>query len=594
MDDNLITQASESLFQILNIINISQVVFVDDSFEQEPNRETVVGWLSESVENLPAQLQEQFNEIDFDNSEVWVRQFYSLWDQLDPKRRRDVALQISSVLNKSIQDQKIDEGLSKLFKGKILFLSPPQWVEEKEKILPLISPENRYLLIFDQDLSLSSGFTSDGAKSGIGLIKELQALNNQYITCCLLSHKIPSKENEIEYWYQLAKDNTLNLRDFLPLAKLRLANKTSPYEFVDGIKKALLNQYTEHLKQITADVINKSKDLAVSELMLIDPYDFDLMVMVASKQEGNWEIESLIRLFDIFYKDQIAKIIFAPEKLKEINGSVNLARRISDIKLSAEVIYNFPQVKPLRRKELYQNGELIRQTPLEVGDIFETNEKTRYILLAQPCDLMVREKGVRRIDEFFVPLAPIVFKAEKTVDIQNKDFWVNSVVLSNYSEDDSLVAIVDFTKNIQINIEVLDLSVLNLNGECEINLQQEVMIPEHLTTGWQILLKKIVNKHKAFRLRLDEFNQHLSKVRHEAVREMIWLSTMPKPWTRDFGASNKPYSNGMFNYGLRRIERYRRPGSESLLDAYTQYLSRDADELDFSRLIPKANLKDQQ
>jgi len=592
MNNNQITQASESLFQILSTINVTQVVFIDDSFEKEPNKETVVGWLSESVENLPPQLVEQFSELDFSNPAIWVRDFYDLWERLDSNKRVETALQISSILNKSIHDQKIDEGLSKLFNGRISFFSPPKWVDEKDKVVASLSSENKCLFIFDQDLSLSPGFTSEGSKSGIGLIKELRGLNNQNTVCCLLSHKIPSKENEIEFWHKLSSENELSLKDFLPLAKLRLTNDTSPYEFVDGIKKALLNQYIEHLKQVTAETISEGKKLAASEFMLIDPYDFDVMVLVASKSEGNWEIESLIRLFNIFYEDQIAKIIFGPAKLKEISSSVNIARKISSVKLSEEVIYDFPQVKPLRRKELFQSGTLIHQTPLEIGDIFQTKDNTKYILLAQPCDLMVRAKGTRRIDGYFVPLAPIVIKPMSDVNIQNKDFWVNSVVLPNYLDDPSLVAIIDFTKAVQINIEVLDLAVLNENGECVLDLKQEPQIPDHLTTGWQLLLKSLISKHKKHKSQLDEYSLHLSKIKHEAVREKLWLATMPKPWTKDFGASRKPYQDNIFDYGLKRIERYRRLGSQKLLEQYTQYLSRDAEDIDFSKFIVKPDSKE--
>ena len=57
---------------------------------------------------------------------------------------------------------------------------------------------------------------------------------------------------------------------------------------------------------------------------------------------------------------------------------------------------------------------------------------------------------------------------------------------------------------------------------------------------------------------------------------------MPKISITDLGLMSSPYNNGVFNFGLKRIGRIRQLGAERLLKLYTQYLSRDADEVDFA------------
>jgi hypothetical protein len=71
---------------------------------------------------------------------------------------------------------------------------------------------------------LSKGFTSEGSKSGVGLIQEVKGNIPETSLCCLLTHTIPSIEKEIEHWKKLSLSVGLDLREFIPLAKLRLAS----------------------------------------------------------------------------------------------------------------------------------------------------------------------------------------------------------------------------------------------------------------------------------------------------------------------------------------------------------------------------------
>ena len=52
----------------------------------------------------------------------------------------------------------------------------------------------------------------------------------------------------------------------------------------------------------------------------------------------------------------------------------------------------------LQQLEFYDDGDEVNSLhlPIEFGDIFEDNDGNRFILVAQPCDLVVRAKGWRR------------------------------------------------------------------------------------------------------------------------------------------------------------------------------------------------------
>ncbi len=278
--DNL-ELAKQSLTLLLEKMKINFVVFVDDNFEQNPNSSTVIGWLDEAISSLPHAIVDRFEDIDFDNHNVWKQQFNKYWDEVSNEDRYRSTVFISQSLEKSLPHEEVaDESLRFLFNNNAYFLSPTDWVAQRETLFATISPENRLLCFFDQDLSLSSGFTPEGTKSGIGLIKATKAQYGELAICCLLSQRIEEIETEVEKWREIASED-LPLSDFLPLAKKRLGNH-SAYVFIDGIKKAALNSYFERLKIVTSEIVRSSNERALIDFSKLDPYDFDLMVLISS------------------------------------------------------------------------------------------------------------------------------------------------------------------------------------------------------------------------------------------------------------------------------------------------------------------------
>ena len=358
---------------------------------------------------------------------------------------------------------------------------------------------------------------------------------------------------------------------------------------VDGIKKAALNQYFEDLKKITASVIEDSHTRAVNQFQEIDPYDFDLMILVASYEEGIWEAESLLRIYQIFHKDEILKSFLNKKNLEAVNKNVLDARRISSVKIDG-VVNNFPQVRPIRRKELYQLASSISYSPLDVGDIFRVgNQNKWFILLGQPCDLMIRSDGNRK--NKFVNLVKVSRKEKSDLEKWKAKYpdrlpgyLKMHAELSCFFDNTKYLAIVSFDEILTVSMDMLDLAVLNENGKCEINANEDLEIPTHLTQGWYQRLSSIVNEYKMLHNRLSEYSKGIKAV-DEAIRDSIWKSLMPKVALENSVLPEIPYENGTFDFKLVRVARYRQPGASNLLKLYTAYLSRDADDVDFLKFI---------
>jgi hypothetical protein len=580
--------ARNSLDKLLLGLSVGKVVVVDDFFEKEFDHETIIGWLSIPDSEIPDALSAKLEEIDFSNPEVWKRQFSEFWDNLDGDGKRDLALLVSEKLGKSLEDdRKIDQNLVALFGNKVVCLSPSDWEAKKGEYFKATNATEKLLCIFDQDLSLSKGFTSEGSKSGVGLIQEVKGNIPETSLCCLLTHTIPSIEKEIEHWKKLSLSVGLDLREFIPLAKLRLANDNHPSIFVDGIKKAALNRYFEDLKEVTKNIIEKSNQDAIKNFEEIDPYDFDAIVLRAAMSDGSWEVDAILRVYQILHKDHVLSNFLKPEAQSKIKNDVVSARKISSIQLHG-VVKNFPQVRPLRKQELYQGVELLTHSPLEVGDIFQLGDAQKfYILLSQPCDLMVRETGERK--NTTASLIKISRRETKDLDKLKSekpdiffDLWKTRAELKYFFETTKFQAVVSFEDKLEVSLDVLDLSVLSDTGYCLVDINKIPEVPYYLTDGWQLRLNKLLQHYQSLHANLGKYEKSLDSVDAD-LKPILWKALMPKVTLTKSIFPETPYTTGKFDFQLKRIARYRQPWASRLLNLYSSYLSRDADDIDFVR-----------
>ena len=72
--------------------------------------------------------------------------------------------------------------------------------------------------------------------------------------------------------------------------------------FADGIKKTALNMLCQDLKGTTLELLSIAHTKARSKLAELDVYDFDYMVLQGSFAAGEWEIETLIRVWQLFQR----------------------------------------------------------------------------------------------------------------------------------------------------------------------------------------------------------------------------------------------------------------------------------------------------
>jgi hypothetical protein len=213
--------------------------------------------------------------------------------------------------------------------------------------------------------------------------------------------------------------------------------------------------------------------------------------------------------------------------------------------------------------ELYDDADLVNQAhlPLELGDIFEIGQK-RLILVAQPCDLMMRPDGGRCLEN--LTLLKITGTGSST----------NSFLLEHFDEESGQRGYAKFRSSYHVSADILDLVVFSDEGKCVFDPSSSP--PSLLQTAWVNRFAKIQDNLIGHQRRIDELHQRLTPLQLDRDSRKYLEKSFLARISRSGLTIPFEYGQGILTFGIRRIGRYRHPGSERLLRHYFAFLSRDA------------------
>ena len=223
------------------------------------------------------------------------------------------------------------------------------------------------------------------------------------------------------------------------------------------------------------------------------------------------------------------------------------------------------------RFEIYDPGEELSRfhAPVDLGDIFhfESNDKT-FILLAQPCDLMVRRNGMRNYEDNrhgrLVAVVELVFGTD-----EKRTSWGE---LPFYEEETGVSAFANFARVHHVPLVVLDLCVVHGDGSDTINLSADC--PELMIEPWRIRHKKLC---KFFSRAFEGYAELTGK---ELSKE---IASLTFPGTSSTLKFQMAVRGRQLHYGVRRKMRLRQPWSGALLTEFSQYQARAAFEHPFGQ-----------
>lgn len=573
-----------SLTQILERMNISKVYHIDDFYEEGAlDLDIFLSQInSSSIDQIQkiciseSILTDEFNP----DIELTKALFRKHWDTLSPSQKIKLKETINVDYKWDLQASRIIENLFE--STKIQKLSPSQWETDKNDILSTLNSE-KLLFLFDNN------WGDTFQNSGITTIQQLllnATIQQDNFMCGLFTHTVLPQE---EYKKRCELTNTYKIEDdkFLVISK-----QHEEKSFVSSLRTtALLPTLLLLKKKIYEHIKNATSIIEENFVKELDIVDLEYIAMEKTKQEGEWEPNIIYRIHKNKHLSKFKNNILNDPSTQEC---ISIIREIRKISATEAPISPTPKTKELMYTELYDTSINQYNCPLKLGDIFQIKNKY-YILLNQPCDLMIRSDGKRSFDEhkIFANLVQIQKANDGPKNTQSilLDYFLNS-------EDKYIVS---FPEMHQIEFNILDLSTYHIEGKCEIDLTKKECVPHRLqsiTNRYKYIhrdmekkfefclsllkqakllkdIKKISDKNK-----LPECLSAISSditttdIREQLIKSLFSNGTLScQPKIEDHSKK--------LRFEVQRVSRLSQEKANEILLYFTYYHSRPAHQLDF-------------
>lgn len=580
MNSSDLEKSKQAVESILNAFEVTKVVYVDDANSGDtPLIENVVASALNIGTAMLKELFPELNAANLNDSDILKQHVKEVWLQLEPSTqliRGTALLQADQKINGTdICDEIYVSILSGLVsEEKLVNLSPAQWEEQENQYIQA-SKDERILFLFDRDFSNANNVgDSDG---GIKIIEKLLGKNDTgNLICGLLTHTI-NPETMLVAWEDISKNRHIPKDRFIVIPKLHLTEE--PVLFAQALKFVALSPAFSDLKSQTKKILSDAVEAAANKIQEIDIYDLDHIVLKVAAAEGLWEPDMLFRLHSLFHHEEARRLAHEDGKLETIAAKL---RTVSGIPIESNTFRVSQNAWTIQQQELYELGDHINKNhlPIELGDIFERvdgNSPKKFILLAQPCDLMIRSNGKRNPELHRIPLIEISPPQDDKVPYYSEE-------LPYFGQAPTEKWFVKFKVAHFIRYCILDLCAFNDDGRSQITLDDQVpsrLRPalknrfEMLTKRW----KKAVQKADVLLPANNDGNPvKLAKRQiEEKLRDLLFGEDI-------FSGklSESPEGIRTITCNCRRIARLSKDRAVGLLMSYTANLSRPAYERDFA------------
>ncbi len=572
----------DRLGELLSCLKIDKIVFVDDKAELQIEAGHIIRVLGEK-ETAQELLAEFFPGVTLAlHNDALPEQLTARLSDLSPDRQAALRKIIVAHNEDSAELEAFGRLQDLLPDGMpVRLLTPYKWHEQRETLIRECSGECRTLFLFDQELEVGDralGFAKGSDIIRDMAVKEEHGFGTRWF-CGILTHTV-ERGDEVAGWQRLAISENLDLQFFMPIAKATLDDALA---FYSAVYRTLINTYCQTMKNLARKAFEDALQNTLERFSDFDPVDFEHVVVNSSNGEGVSELETLIRLFGILQKDQVKLQILQERLVDKFTVAARFAKLIADTGRGFSATPS-QRLLELRKEELYESDQLVNSyhDPLRNGDLFEIEggggDKKLWVLVAQPCDLMVRSNGKRSYEENFKVAFLLPIRRWPLGEAAAAKDGLN-FSLEHYDHRGAQSAVVDFAKATPANLQVLDLAVFSKEGICELKVECDpaLSLPSQ---AWEMRGKEL-RKHfgKVTRQIEDARTTH-----NDSVATLLATAIIPRGAPTKAFADYGTYDRRTFSYPIRRCGRVRDALATSLLAAYSRFLARDAQEHDFSKI----------
>jgi hypothetical protein len=563
--------------QLFTAAGVKRVVFVDDRFGITPGR---IQSLANDLTREQLATSQAFPDVDFasDDEDVARGVVERMIGQATPDQLEVMFDKMAAVeydYGDAEKDRRATEYFYKVIlpPAEIVALSLKEW-EQRKTVLLSEAIATPTLFIFDDDFTLEGHSTTHGRQ----LVAETHTVNPDYrFVYALLTHKAQTDDAELGLQRTIAEESPELGEYLLVIAKSRLWE--SGERFAERMKHLLLYRLFRTLTRRLRDETAQASGLALKQIESLGVQSFERIILGTSRSEGAWSPDTLVRVIGVYQQQEIKHNIRRDVELHRLVREIN---PICDVATAAMSDAVTADARRLQHDENYEAAERINSVhlPVATGDIFTDVKGQQYVLLAQPCDLVVRSTGYRRTKERDsrqgVPLARIR-KAESRYE-----------GLSLPSEQYELPYFADkyrwsvwLNETYNLPLWLLDLSVLNPDGRCALKAGQE-MSPL-LVEPWRkrlVYLNERASAIAAIAARITDASIDKGDLLQSYCRIPLG-SPFEVQLAQTDGAAEPDW---ILTFGLTRTNRIRESHATGILIDYSAYLARLAHPHDLTRV----------
>jgi len=545
---NEVNQNKESIKDILNNFNISKVVYVDD-YNVEISVEKVI-----TSQKRNSILKEYFPEIIIGDIDIENAKLREQWKNINFETKSKIGQIIKSSEDTYDIDIETIPLFAELISENFFYpLSPENWEKQKTEFL---LDSKTTLFLFDQDLKM------DGRdEGGIRIIKEISTNND--IICGLFTQKT-TEDGYFEYRDKMCEKHSINKDKFFVIPKETVKNDMQL--FLHLLKLTILGKDFKLFKTNVNSIIKQTNDNVKDKIEKIKVEDFEHIIFQVPKIEGLWEPDMFFRIYSGFQRHEFISLAYSNAELK---NSISKIRSVSDIPTKSDS-FNIPSdAWDIQHNELYENSDYLNNNhlPIEVGDIFEDiNKNIKYILLAQPCDLMIRGKDGKR-SRSSNRLALIKIKKLSEEEKKDEKAYLQEVKYFGTIKDERWY--VNFKDIFYVKSFILDLCIFHQNG-----ISQYSSIDDfHNNNFRSALIKHYIEIKKEINKKIDICKSILGRIKGDTnVKKYIYESILEDDLFKvEYEENDNSYT---IKYNCKRIGRLTYERAIGLLAEFHSILAR--------------------
>lgn len=440
------------------------------------------------------------------------------------------------------------------------------------------------------DLKDSNGNADD--QRGLAVIKFLHAQGSKG-TAFILTHEatIPDEAaKEAELTSKLQADGASNV-PVCVISKQRLSDSGGEDRDVAealriAIKRAGIRRSVYEVLLQARTAVHRSFDEAMSSLNSVPPEQLERYAVDQAYREGVSEMHVIERALTAHMSQSIRTLFgTAPEVL----AAAQRLRDLRAIPLKGIIDQADPRLAKFRMAEVWESKDLINTSfaQLACGDVFEvtvgSQKGKRFILLAAPCDIALRNNGKRSIDTG--TFAPLKTKSDPNKLDNEKEYTLPF-------EIDGQRWVCDLRDTAPVRLAILDLASFRADGLVRVDKGQGQ--PAGLMPGQDKIFEERTKVFAAIVSMVEADSGSLRAV--DTYRDDLQLAfAAPEAFksvdrgkfegvkTQKGGAIS---AQAGISWSLRRSGRVRMPYSAAVLDRYVGIISRQAFDIDYMRLQP--------